>query len=432
MQYVLDRNESITVSTVLDLPRLKQVLEVLHLKPNYSELSRQLGCDRRTVKAYYEKGVPSKERKRVSRIDSFYEIIETLLSEDTPQKFYYKRVLWQYLKDNHGLDVAYSTFRGYIQTIPQFQSYFDGKKHTLGTIGTVRFETDPGEQAQIDWKENINFMLKDGSYTTIHILLMSLGYSRYKLAKVTLDKSLTTLQDGMVEFFEELGGVPQSILTDNMKSVMVAARRHGSQGQLHPKAEQFSKDMGFRFQPCMSYRPQTKGKVECQMKILDELHAYQGQLIFDELKEKVDQIILRSNLSISQATRRIPTTMLIKEKESLLPLPKQVIRDSYRVKHPKAKVLHDNTISFQGNHYSVPPGYVAKSMTLQVIDTMLYIYDNTKLVAVHALSKKKINYLPSHYEAQLQKTIPYLSADEVKEKARSNLEKIGAIYEYKD
>ena len=115
----------------------------------------------------------------------------------------------------------------------------------------------------------------------------------YKLAKVTLDKSLTTLQDGILEFFEELGGVPHCILIDNMKSVMVAARWHGSQGQIHPKAEQFSKDMGFHFQPCMSYRPQTKGKVECQMKILDELHAYQG---------KVNQTILRSNLSISQAT----------------------------------------------------------------------------------------------------------------------------------
>lgn len=56
MQYVLDRNESITVNTVLDLPRLKQVLEVLELKPNYSELSRQLECDRRRVKVYYEKG----------------------------------------------------------------------------------------------------------------------------------------------------------------------------------------------------------------------------------------------------------------------------------------------------------------------------------------------------------------------------------------
>ena len=73
-----------------------------------------------------------------------------MLSENTPQKFYYKQVLLQYLKDKHVLDVAYSIFRGYIQTIPQFQSYFDWKKRTLGMIGTVRFETNPGEQAQID------------------------------------------------------------------------------------------------------------------------------------------------------------------------------------------------------------------------------------------------------------------------------------------
>lgn len=73
-----------------------------------------------------------------------------MLSENTPQKFYYKQVLFQYLKDKHILDVAYSTFRRYIQTIPQFQSYFDRKKRTLGTIGTVRLETNLGKQAQSD------------------------------------------------------------------------------------------------------------------------------------------------------------------------------------------------------------------------------------------------------------------------------------------
>lgn len=65
-----------------------------------------------------------------------------------------------------------------------------------------------------------------------------------------------------------------------------------------------------------------------------------------------------------------------------------MIRDSYLVEHPKTKVLHDNTISFQANQYSVPPGYVAKSMTLRVIDKILHIYDNTKLVTVHVLSQK--------------------------------------------
>lgn len=52
MQYILGRNESISVYTVLNLPRLNQVLEVLHTKPNYSQLNRQLGCNRRTIKVY--------------------------------------------------------------------------------------------------------------------------------------------------------------------------------------------------------------------------------------------------------------------------------------------------------------------------------------------------------------------------------------------
>ncbi len=54
------------------------------------------------------------------------------------------------------------------------------------------------------------------------------------------------------------------------------------------------------------------------------------------------------------------------------------------------------------------------------------------MIAQHPLSDKKVNYLSSHYEAQLQKTIPYLSSEDVKAKAKSNLDKIGAIYDTTD
>ena len=68
-----------------------------------------------------------------------------------------------------------------------------------------------------------------------------------------------------------------------------------------------------------------------------------------------------------------------------------MIRDSYRIEHPKAKVSTSNLISFRGNHYSVPPGYMEKSMTLKTIDKILYIYDSTELIAQHLLSGKKVN-----------------------------------------
>lgn len=53
------------------------------------------------------------------------------------------------------------------------------------------------------------------------------------------------------------------------------------------------------------------------MKILDETHTYQGRLDFKELVKKVQAMILRSNVSISQAIRRIPTTMLVKKRISI-------------------------------------------------------------------------------------------------------------------
>lgn len=432
MKYIYNQIHTFSINSLSDLPKLRKKLEVFQLKPNYSELSRMLKCDRRTVKRHYEEGHPKQTRKKTSIIDDYYDIISELLSEDTPQKFFYKQVLWQYLTDEYGLKVSPSTFRHYIANKPEFQSYFDRKQVSPSHTHTIRYETAPAEQAQLDWKENIHFQLEDGQTECCNILLLTLGYSRFKLAKVTRDRTQATLQDALTEMFEELGGVPHTILTDNMKTIMSEPRLVGRPGVVHPKMDAFAKDFGFTFKPCLARRPQTKGKVESQMKILDGIHAYQGEVSWNGLEEKVDLLIQRSNMNVSQATRKIPSVMLEKEKESLSPLPKKVIRDSYRIEHQKAKVTKDNLICFRGSYYSVPPKYVAKSMTLKVVDKTLYIYDNTELVAQHPLSKKRYNYLPDHYEAQLQQTIPYLSSEEIKKQAKSNLEKIGAMYDIKD
>ena len=97
MQYVYAINSSFTVTSLSDLPLLRNILEACNLKPNYSLLGRELGYDRRTIKSHYENGTPDPHRHKPSIIDAFYDIIQTLLSDDTPQQFYYKRVLWQLL-----------------------------------------------------------------------------------------------------------------------------------------------------------------------------------------------------------------------------------------------------------------------------------------------------------------------------------------------
>ena len=178
MQYVCAINSLFTVTLLLDLPMLRDILEACNLKHNYSLLDRELVYNRCIIKSHYENRTLDPHRHKPSMIDTFYDIIHTLLSDDTPQQFYYKRVLWKYLVDNHGLTAAYSTFRGYFSKIPVFQSYFD-RKHTSPSMQhTIRFETAPAEQAQVDWKENIKFLLHDGTHITFNLLLMTLGYSR--------------------------------------------------------------------------------------------------------------------------------------------------------------------------------------------------------------------------------------------------------------
>lgn len=87
MQYVYGINSSFTVTSLLDLPMLRDILEACNLKPNYSLLGRELGYDRRTIKSHYENGTPDSHRHKPPMIDAFYDIIQTLLSDDPPNSF---------------------------------------------------------------------------------------------------------------------------------------------------------------------------------------------------------------------------------------------------------------------------------------------------------------------------------------------------------
>ncbi|MBG9582548.1 hypothetical protein ABE42_25815 [Bacillus thuringiensis] len=83
------------------------------MKINKSQLARELNVDRRTIDKYLNGFTPKGTKNKASKIDTYYEVIAVLLSSDSKQTFYYKRVLWQYLTDNHGLQCSQSAFRAY-------------------------------------------------------------------------------------------------------------------------------------------------------------------------------------------------------------------------------------------------------------------------------------------------------------------------------
>ncbi len=317
------------------------------MKINKSQLARELNVDRRTVDKYLKGYVPKKKRNRSSKIDPYYEVIAELLSEESKQVFYYKRVLWQYLKDHHGLKCSSSAFRAYIARKPEFQAYFTEGKRTKTNKPVVRYETAPGEQAQFDWKENIRYVTKEGEALSVQVGVFLLSYSRFRTCLLTLSRSQGMLMDFLAQTFEIIGGVPKTIIFDNMKTVMDEARTTYSKGVVNERFDQFAKDYGFDIHPCIAGRPRTRGKVETTMKLIDEIHAYQGKLSYEELHDFIQSLCERINHSYYQGTGKIPILAFQQEKNLLLPLPRKEIRDSYKIKHIPVKVNSAGMISYK-------------------------------------------------------------------------------------
>lgn len=371
------------VNELSNLPKLRMIMEAQQMKPNFSLLSRELQVDRRTVKKYYYGYTKPTTKTKQSTIDSLRPIIQELLSDETLQTFYYKANLWRYLVENHDLTISESNFKKYISSNQEFQQYFNKRHSTPKQPALLRFETEPGEQLQIDWKEDIRFTTSDGEIHSLNVFVGVLGYSRYSVYLLTLNRKQETLFHALDSLFEKLGGVPKTVISDNMKTIMDEARTNYSSGKVNIKFDQFSKDYQFILKPCVSGRPSSKGKVETQMKLLDEIHAYQGKLTLEELNEKIQQINLRKNMDIHSGTGKSPITLLNIEKDSLQPLPTKAIRSPYQRYRHLHKVNQSSMITYQSNQYSVPAEYIGKSLLLESDNESLYIYDSIKLVVIH-------------------------------------------------
>jgi len=212
-----------------------------------------------------------------------------------------------------------------------------------------------------------------------------------------------------------------------MKTVMDESRTEYSKGKVNNKFQQFADDYEFKVKPCIAGRPNTKAKVEAPMKILDELKAYSGDLNYEQIVKKLQEINNRENTRLHQSYDMIPLFGLQKEKDFLQSPPRDNVRNPYLIKTITVKVNASSMISFKGNQYSVPPKYMNQTLQLQVYDNQIHIYSNTNLVTIHSLSSKRLNYLEEHYTQIAKMTLPF-DDDKIQNFAKENLKKIGERY----
>ena len=394
------------------------IKEVAHVKKrdkekiNYAAIARQYGCDYRTVKKYYNErdDTPAtrKPREVVKKTDGFEAIIqEKCLIHNAPAI-----AIYELLKSKYGYTGSYSTIKAYTHNL---------KKEKQNEV-TIRFETSPGLQCQIDWKEELTLVSKLGETFTINVFLAILGYSRYKYIELTLDRSQPTLFKCLTNTIRYYGGVPKQFLFDNMKTVADKSRTQYETVVYNERFYQFSKDAGFEPQSCMAYRPETKGKVEVVAKIMNRLKAYNNEFTtLDELTKIVIELNKDINSQIHQTTKEKPVDRFHKEKEYLQPEPRYDILEAYySEKVLTRKVPKDCLITYQNRKYSVQPAFAGKTVSLQIEGDNLHIYYNKSLVSSHKISDKVINYTQLDYKLLLKHSL--IKEENIERIAEKNLE----------
>ena len=155
----------------LDVYERMKYIKKQRVKPNFAEAARQYGCDYRTVKRAYERActVPDlgqcKRGKRTSLLDDYAEIIAEKVECGCTAM-----AIFRFLKDT-------TDFAGQYEIIKNFCR---GYRRERAQKATIRFETSPGLQAQVDWKESQTLHTRDGESVPYNVFLIVLGYSRYK------------------------------------------------------------------------------------------------------------------------------------------------------------------------------------------------------------------------------------------------------------
>jgi transposase len=342
-----------------------------------SAIARREGLDRKTVRKYLHEGPAGYRREpRAQKIDPYRA---------------YLRERWE-----QGVGNGYRLFReirqrGYPGGVTQVGRLVQSWRGERQERAYVRFETKPGQQAQMDWGHFGNW-----NGRRLYGFALTLSWSRMRFVEFTQRQDMETMLNCMIHAFNYFGGMAATVLTDNMKTWVV--ERIDGEPRFQLKMLDFASYYGFVPRVCHPYRPETKGKIESTIRYVKS--SFWPGIDFDSLAGLNQQAFLwyeEANRRPHGTTREVPYERL--GREVLTPLDGQPDYDtSY---YSPRQVAKDCLLSYHGNRYSVPYAYAGKSVVVREgLDSgAIRIFHQQDLIAEHRLASGKGDMViqPEHY-----------------------------------
>jgi transposase len=349
-------------------------------------IARELGVDRKTVKRWLRLGgwQPRRCQPRRRAIEQFSEFI----ARRGPEVGWNGMVLHRELA---GL--------GFTGSYQQVQRYL--KPHRAqrkwAALATVRFETGPGEQAQVDYGQ-LRVWIGE-QLETVHLFVLTLGYSRRLFTYAYPNEKLASLLDGHERAFRHFGGVTLSCLYDNPRTLVLGRREN--RVVWHPLFEDFARYYGFTPHACQPYRARTKGKVESGVKYVKR-NALAGRRFasWEALNGWLERWSGEvADVRLHGTTHERPVDRFAREQ--LTPLG---TRPPYRYERVRVRrVANDALVAVGAARYSVPAEYVGGLVSVQESADHYEFFHEGKLIARHQkAARHSVVMDPAHYAGLLR------------------------------
>lgn len=248
-------------------------------------------------------------------------------------------------------------------------------------LATVRFETEPGHQMQIDFGERM--VMVGGVLVRIHLFVAVLGYSRRLFTRASLSQRQDDWREGLAGAFRHFGGVPRRLLLDNAGALVLGRDREAGTARLHPAFDAFCKDWGVEARVCQPYRARTKGKTESGVGYVKR-NALAGLAFpsFAELEVHLARWMIEADHRIHGTTHERPCDRFDqKERAALRALPANPL--PARQRRVSRRVATDCFVDVDTVRYSVPHTLVRRTVEVLVGDDDVTIFDGVTVVASH-------------------------------------------------
>ena len=352
-------------------------------------IGRELGVSRNTVKRYLAAGgwVGYRSAERGSRLAG----LEVWLEERFRRHRGNAAVIRQELLAEKQIQVSLRTVE---RAVAPWR-----RELAAEARATVRFETAPGEQLQIDFGEKR--VVIGGEVVRVHLFVATLGYSRRNFVMAFDNQRQGSWLQGIEAAFAHFGGVSERLLLDNARALVEHHDVETREVRYNAHFHAFCRYWGVRPQACAPYRARTKGKDENGVGYVKgnalagrefaSWEALHGHLAW-WLREIADVRIHGTTGEAPIARFRAAEAAALKPLAGKPPF----VQD----RELSRRVHSDACVEVDTNRYSVPWRWIGHQVRVLVAGQQVRIYHREQELAVHAQrpGRRQRSIQPAHLE----------------------------------